>query len=211
MINDIITYFNQNGLAYGQAVWEHLYLSFSAFLICILLGLPVGYLAHRMKWLNVVSQGVVYALRVIPSLAVLFILIPYTGVGFYPALIALVVLGLPPILLNTILGFKQVDEVVVESGIALGMTQKDLLKKVQLPLALPYILNGMKLSLIEILASATLATYIGAGGLGKIIFTGLGLYRVDLLVIGGVSVMLLSCLSMIVFQIIIKRGTYHEH
>ncbi|MBF6841898.1 ABC transporter permease subunit, partial [Acinetobacter baumannii] len=73
------------------------------------------------------------------------------------------------------------------------------------PLALPYILNGIKLSLVEIIASATLATYIGAGGLGTLIFTGLGLYRLDLLVIGGGTVTLLSLLSMFLFDWMIER------
>ena len=90
------------------------------------------------------------------------------------------------------------------------MTRSQLLTKVQFPLALPHILNGIKLALVEIIASATLATYIGAGGLGTLIFTGLGLYRYDLLLIGGGSVAILSFLSMIIFDLSIKGVEHYE-
>jgi osmoprotectant transport system permease protein len=81
----------------------------------------------------------------------------------------------------------------------------DLLKQISLPLALPYILNGIKLALVEVIASASLATYIGAGGLGQLIMTGLGLYKMQYVVIGGVSVALLSLLAMIIFDLIIGK------
>ena len=90
------------------------------------------------------------------------------------------------------------------------MTKWQLLTKVQLPLALPHLLNGIKLALVELIASTTLATYIGAGGLGTLIFTGLGLYRYDLLLIGGGSVALLSFVSMVVFDLAIKGVTHDE-
>lgn len=149
-------------------------------------------------------------LRVIPSLGILFILIPFIGVGRLPALIALVILGIPPILLQTIIGFESVSDTLVETALGLGMTKWQLLTKVQLPLALPHLLNGIKLALVELIASTTLATYIGAGGLGTLIFTGLGLYRYDLLLIGGGSVALLSFVSMVVFDLAIKGVTHDE-
>lgn len=130
--------------------------------------------------------------------------------GRLPALIALVILGIPPILLNTIVGFASVSENLLETALGLGMTRSQLLMKVQFPLALPHILNGIKLALVEIIASATLATYIGAGGLGTLIFTGLGLYRYDLLLIGGGSVAILSFLSMIIFDLSIKGVEHYE-
>ena len=122
-----------------------------------------------------------------------------------PALIALIVLALPPLLINTILGFNEVSPLYKEVGVALGMDQRQLRRQVEIPLALPYILNGIKLALVEIIASATLATYIGAGGLGTLIFTGLGLYDMTYVVIGGVSVALLSLLSMVGFDLLIRR------
>ena len=149
-------------------------------------------------------------LRIVPSLALLFFLIPIMGTGLAPALIALVVLALPPLLINTILGFSEVSKEMEGVGLALGMTNWQLLKEVQLPQALPYLLNGIKLALIEIISSATLATYIGAGGLGTLIFTGLALYRMDLVFIGGLSVAFLSLISMIGFDLLIRKATPHD-
>ena len=149
-------------------------------------------------------------LRIIPSLALLFLLIPFIGTGVVPALIALIVLALPPLLINTILGFNEVSPLYKEVGIALGMDQRQLRRQIEIPLALPYILNGIKLALVEIIASATLATYIGAGGLGTLIFTGLGLYDMSYVVIGAVSVAILSLLAMISFDFLIRKVQKHD-
>lgn len=143
-------------------------------------------------------------------MALLFLLIPFIGTGMLPAIIALVVLALPPLLINTILGFNEVSPLYKEVGTALGMDPRQLRRQIEIPLALPYILNGTKLALVEIIASATLATYIGAGGLGTLIFTGLGLYDMSYVVIGGVSVALLSLLSMAGFDLLIRRVRQHD-
>lgn len=143
-------------------------------------------------------------------MALLFLLIPFIGTGMLPAIIALVVLALPPLLINTILGFNEVSPLYKEVGTALGMDLRQLRRQIEIPLALPYILNGIKLALVEIIASATLATYIGAGGLGTLIFTGLGLYDMSYVVIGGVSVALLSLLSMAGFDLLIRRVRQHD-
>lgn len=143
-------------------------------------------------------------------MALLFLLIPFIGTGMLPAIIALVVLALPPLLINTILGFNEVSPLYKEVGTALGMDPRQLRRQIEIPLALPYILNGTKLALVEIIASATLATYIGAGGLGTLIFTGLGLYDMSYVVIGGVSVALLSLISMAGFDLLIRRVRQHD-
>ena len=210
MLNDIVAYFADNGNTYLGYVWQHISLSFEALLIALIIALPLGYFSYEKPFVRQLSTLLTQGLRVIPSLGILFILIPFIGVGRLPALIALVILGIPPILLNTIVGFALVSENLLETALGLGMTRLQLLTKVQFPLALPHILNGIKLALVEIIASATLATYIGAGGLGTLIFTGLGLYRYDLLLIGGGSVAILSFLSMIIFDLSIKGVEHYE-
>lgn len=210
MLNDIVAYFADNGNTYLGYVWQHISLSFEALLIALIIALPHGYFSYEKPFVRQLSTLLTQGLRVIPSLGILFILIPFIGVGRLPALIALVILGIPPILLNTIVGFASVSENLLETALGLGMTRLQLLTKVQFPLALPHILNGIKLALVEIIASATLATYIGAGGLGTLIFTGLGLYRYDLLLIGGGSVAILSFLSMIIFDLSIKGVEHYE-
>lgn len=201
MLNQITEYFYTDFGSYIKYVGEHVGISIEALIIALIIGVPAGYLCfkHRIlkKYIIFIAQG----LRVIPSLAVLFILIPLVGVGRLPALIALVFLAIPPILINTNLGLDEIPGVYIESAYGMGMDNKMMLRKILFPLALPYILTGVRLALVEIIASATLAAYIGAGGLGSLIITGLGLYRMDLLIIGGGSVAILSMLTMIIFDL----------
>lgn len=204
MLNQILHYFQTSAPSYWQAVWQHITISLEALLISVFLGLGLAYFAYQHPQLQKLITSFSQGLRVLPSLGVLFILIPFLGVGHFPALVALVFLGLAPILINTVVGLNQVPASLVETAHAMGMTSRQLTFRVSLPLALPYILTGVKLALVEIIASATLATYIGAGGLGSLIFTGLGLYRYDLLVVGGASVALLSLISMLTLDLIIR-------
>lgn len=207
MLQQMIHYFSTNSEQYLQYVWEHIQLSLIALIIALIIGIPLGYISYKNKKLAEIFTSTSQFLRIIPSLAILFILIPIIGTGEAPALIALIFLAVPSIIINTILGFNEIPEVMKEVGLSMGMNNKELLTRIEYPLALPFILNGVKLALVEIIASATLATYIGAGGLGTLIFTGLGLYRMDLLVIGGGTVTILSLLSMFLFDWMIERVT----
>lgn len=112
---------------------------------------------------------------------------------------ALVLLAIPPILMNTATGFKEIPEFMLETAKGLGMTEKQIFWKVKVPQAMPMMFAGMKIALVEIVASAAIAAKIGAGGLGGIILTGLGLNRTDLLLIGGISVALLSLAATFLF------------
>ncbi|SEM83778.1 osmoprotectant transport system permease protein [Ligilactobacillus sp. WC1T17] len=205
LLKQILVYFQTNSGEYFTAVLQHLALSFGTLLLAFIIAFPLGVIGSRSKMVAGLCSSFAQVLRIVPSLALLFILIPLIGVGVLPALVALVVLALPPLVINTILGFNEVDRNLQEVGLGLGMSPRQLFFKVQLPLALPYILNGVKLALVEVIASATLATYIGAGGLGTLIFTGLGLYRMDLLLIGGISVALLSLMFMFIFDLVIGK------
>lgn len=207
ILAQIINYFQRFGDDYIGYLLEHISLSFTAILISIVIGLPLGYISSKYLRLGNLISGGIQILRVIPSLAVLFVMIPIVGVGRGPALVALAFLGIPPILINTNVGFQEVQASILETGRAMGMKNYQLFIKVHLPLALPYILSGIKLALVEIIASATLATYIGAGGLGTLIFTGLGLLRVDLLIIGALTVALLSLSANVAFDFLIRRSS----
>ncbi|EFR30939.1 ABC transporter permease [Eremococcus coleocola] len=204
MLNDMITYFQSNSSMYWLYVGQHIGLSLTALGAAFILAFSLAYWASRHQLSRQMIFFLAQGLRVIPSLAVLFIMIPFLGVGRTPALLALVFLALPPLIMNMTLGFMEVPAVLKETGLAMGMSSGQLFKRVTLPLALPHILTGIKLALVEIIASATLATYIGAGGLGSLIVTGLGLYRMDLLVIGGGSVAILSLFSLILMDYLVK-------
>lgn len=211
MLKEIIHYFMNNSGQYWHYVSQHVCLSLATLIISSIIAFPLGYWGSRNKDVARFCTLFSQALRIIPSLALLFILIPFLGTGIIPALIALIILALPPLLINTILGFNEVSKLYKEVGSALGMSSSELRRRIEIPLALPYLLNGFKLALVEVIASATLATYIGAGGLGTLIFTGLGLYDMAYVVIGGVSVALLSLLSMLAFDWLIRKvKTYEE-
>ncbi len=146
-------------------------------------------------------------LRVVPSLAILIACIPIIGTGMVPAILALTILAIPPILLNTIQAFLNLPDSTIEAAIAMGMSERMCFFKVKAPLAFPLVFTGIRTAVVEVIASATLAAYIGAGGLGSIIFTGLGLLREDLLIIGGCSVAFLSLITSILLNVIYKRKT----
>jgi osmoprotectant transport system permease protein len=142
-----------------------------------------------------VVVNAVGVLRVVPSLAVLFLLLPILKTGFAPSLVALTLLALPPLLINTDAGMRGVDGAVIEAGRGMGMSARQLLFRVQLPLASPVIVAGLRIAAIEVIASATLASLIGGGGLGDYIQSGLSLSRNDILLVGAIPVALLALLA----------------
>ena len=194
MWEKMFTYIVTHGDALLIQTATHLWISLAALTAAILVGIPCGYLAADLpgceKWISAPFQ----VLRVIPSLAILVLLIPVAGTGALPAVIALTILAVPPVLLNTIVGFRDVPAFMTESAAGMGMTDREILWNVRIPLALPLIFAGIRTALVEVIASAALAARIGAGGLGEVIFTGLGLNRMDLLLLGGVLVAALSLL-----------------
>lgn len=192
MYGQMITYFQNNTDSYFSAIWEHIGISVSALLIALLIGIPAGFLCVRYKRSQKFIYSLFQVLRIIPSLAVLLLLIPIMGTGIKPAMTALVILAVPPILMNTLAGLEGVPAFMLETAAGCGMTERQIWLKIRFPLAMPMILAGIKTAFVEIIASATLAAKIGAGGLGEIIFTGLGLNRFDLLFIGGITVAILS-------------------
>ena len=149
-------------------------------------------------------------LRVIPSLAILLLMIPIMGTGVAPAVVALVLLAVPPILMNTVTGLGGVPPFMLETAEGVGMNPFEVWTKVRFPLAMPMILTGIKTAAVEVVASATLASKIGAGGLGDIIFAGIGLFKTELLLIGGLSVALLSLLTGLLFAVIEKTIMKHR-
>ena len=134
-------------------------------------------------------QGV---LQTIPTLAVLAIMIPIFGVGKTPAIVALFIYVLLPILNNTVLGVKNIDKNVIQAGQSMGMTKMQLMKDVELPLALPLIISGIRLSSVYVISWATLASYVGAGGLGDLVFNGLNLYQPPMIISAAILVTLLA-------------------
>jgi osmoprotectant transport system permease protein len=192
LIEKIAAYFQTRSDVYVEALIRHVMISVICVAVACAVGIPLGIACARNRRVRVFVTGVFSTLRIIPSLAVLFICMPIFGIGLTPAVVALSFLAIPPVLINTTQAFATISPSVIETARAMGMTDLMTLTRVQFPLAAPLIPPGVKTATAEVIARATLAAYFGAGGLGNLIFTGLGLLRPDLLVIGGASVAALS-------------------
>jgi len=171
---------------------EHFYISIIALLIAIVIAVPLGILLSKMKRTSNIVLTIAGVLQTIPTLAVLAVMIPIFGVGKLPAIVALFIYVLLPILNNTVLGVQNIDDNIKEAGTSMGMTRFQLMKDVELPLALPLILGGIRLSSVYVISWATLASYVGAGGLGDFVFNGLNLYDPLMIVSAAVLVTALA-------------------
>ena len=178
----------------GEQIVAHIGLTFTSLLLAILIGLPLGIMITRKKNLSGLVLGFAGILQTIPSIALLGFMIPLLGIGVYPAIAALFLYALLPIIRNTYTGILQVDETVVDAAKAMGMTNRQLLFKVQLPLALPVILAGVRTATVINVGVATLAAYIAAGGLGEFIFGGIALNNTNMILAGAIPAALLAIL-----------------
>ena len=185
---------------FGGKLLTHLQLSGLSLLAGALVGVPVGIWTSRYLRLARVVINMAGILRVVPPIAVLFLLLPVFKIGFWAPVVALTLLAAPPLLINTDAGMRGVDRGVLEAGRGMGMSAGRLLWKVQLPLALPVILAGLQIATIEVIASATLAVLIGGGGLGEYIATGLALNRNHILLVGAVPVALIALAAELSFS-----------
>ena len=171
---------------------RHLQLTGAALLAAIAVGLPLGIAASRRPVLAGIALSGAGILQTIPSIALLAFMLPVFGIGTTPAIAALFLYGLLPILRNTVAGLRGVDAGLIEVGRGLGMRPRDLLRRVELPLAAPVILAGIRTAAVISVGTATLAALIGAGGLGDPIVTGLSVTDVNLVLSGALPAALLA-------------------
>ncbi|MEC2057336.1 ABC transporter permease [Peribacillus psychrosaccharolyticus] len=185
--------------------WEHLYISLTAVLFGILVAVPLGILLSRMKKGAPLIIGVANIIQTLPSLAVLAFFIPLLGVGKTPAIVALFFYSVLPILRNTYTGIQSVNPNLLESGRGIGMTAWERMFLVEFPLALPIIMAGIRTASVYLIGWATLASFIGGGGLGDYIFIGLNLYQTEYIIAGAIPVIIMAILVDLVFSAIEKK------
>ena len=178
-----------------SALEGHLLLVVVPLSIGLVAGLPLGLLSARSRTASTLLINSFNALRVIPSLAILFLAIPYFGLSFQSAAIALTILVMPPILISTDVAFRGIDPAIKEAAFGMGMSRGQVLQQIEIPLALPTIVAGIKTATVEVIASATLAAFIGAGGLGTFIVRGFALYDNAILLVGAIPVALLALIA----------------
>jgi osmoprotectant transport system permease protein len=199
-LTEVIDFIRQRPERFWDLVLAHLSLSFTSLGIAALIYIPLGVLFSRMRRFGAQAAGIFAAIRVVPSLALVFLFYPILGFGQLPATVALVILAAPSIIMNTFAGLRNVDPPVLEAARGLGMTVAQVFLKVQMPLALPVIIAGLRLAAVELLASATLASFVGAKSLGQYILTGISLLDTTYLLAGGIPIVLLVLMADAVFN-----------
>lgn len=200
-MNSLITVFKDRQGELYQALFEHIQISFIALFFAILISIPLGIYLTKKRRLAEGVIGVTAVLQTIPSLALLGLLIPLFGIGRVPAIIALTVYALLPILRNTYTGIKEIDSSLLEAAEAMGMNTWQKLIKVELPLAMPVVMAGIRTAMVLIVGTATLAALIGAGGLGEIILLGIDRNNTALIVLGAIPAALLA----ILFDLLLRK------
>lgn len=175
-----------------RALGQHLLMSGVSMAFALGLGLPLAILIVNRRGLAFSVVNAVNALRTIPSLAILAVMMPLLGIGMWPSIVALTVLAVPPILLNAYVGLRDVDPDAVEAAIGLGMSRGQVLRKIRISLAAPAMFAGARTASVQVLAGATLAPFIGGGGLGDFITTGISIMDSSRMLVGAVPIALLA-------------------
>jgi osmoprotectant transport system permease protein len=185
----------------------HVELSVVALLIGIAIAMPVALVVYRSSLWSTVAINTGNIGRAVPSLAILALVFPLMGFGFAPSLVALTLLAIPPILINASIGIREVSPQVIDAARGMGLSNGQVLGRIQLPIAAPVIFAGIRTSAVQVVASATLATFIGGGGLGELIV--LGFQRNDLAVqIGGsLAVAVLAIITELTFGVLERTFT----
>ncbi|WP_442601279.1 ABC transporter permease [Paenibacillus sp. KN14-4R] len=196
-MNNIWSSLQERSADIVKAVGEHIYISGLSVLFGILVAVPIGIMlaGNRLKWVNSTVFTIANLLQTIPSLALLAILIPLLGIGTWPAIFALFLYSLMPLMRNTFAGFEAVDPSLVEAAKGMGYSAQQRLFRIQLPLAFPYIMAGIRTTTVYIISWTTLATLIGAGGLGQLIFSGMGVNKKELIIVGALLAVILALIT----------------
>lgn len=162
--------------------------------IAIVIGVVLGAAVSRNPALAFVAVNLSGLIRAIPIIAILFAFVPILGLGFKPTVIALIVLGIPPILLNTYTGLRAIDPAIIDAAKGMGMNRWQIATRIQTPLVTPLVITGVRTSAVQIIATATLAAFIAAGGYGDYIVNGLNVFNYTELIAGSIAVAALAIL-----------------
>jgi osmoprotectant transport system permease protein len=202
-----MTYLLNNLPAVGQLFFEHLRLTVVALGIALGIALPVGVVASRIAWLRGPLLGVLGVIYTIPSLSLLILLIPLTGLSPTTAIITLVAYALLVLVRNTVVGLTGVDPAIVEAARGMGMDDWQRLWRVELPLALPLIVAGARLAAISIIGIGTVAAFISAGGLGVLLFDGVRTSNYEKIIAGAIAVTVLAAGVNLLLRLVERRAS----
>jgi osmoprotectant transport system permease protein len=182
--------------------WEHLSLTFTSLLIALCIALPLGFLISKYQRLQTPVTSVLGIIYTIPSMALYAALIPYTGLGVTTATIGLVAYAQMILVRNVVAAIKGIDPMMIEAARGMGMSKWQIIFKIEVPLAVPVVIAGIRVATVSIISIGTVAAWIGAGGLGRLIFEGLNHDHTGKIIAGTVTIAILAIGADLLFRVI---------
>lgn len=192
LLHQAFTWIVEHPAEFNRALGQHLLMSITSIVFALAIGLPLAVAILRSRFAAATAINSVNGLRTLPSLAILAIMMPILGIGLWPSIVALTILALPPILINAYIGLRDVDPDAIEAATGMGMSERQILRKIRIPLAAPAMFAGLRTASVQVLAGATLAPFIGGGGLGDFIAVGVAGMDQSRLLVGAVPIAMLA-------------------
>ncbi|CEG26511.1 ABC transporter permease/substrate-binding protein [Bacillus sp. B-jedd] len=193
-MNDFVNYVTNNTGQIINLLGQHIYLSVVSVLIAIAVGVPLGIAISRSQNFSKPVIGTANVVQAVPSLALLGFLIPFIGIGSTPAIVMVVLYSLLPIVKNTYTGLTNIDRDILEAARGIGLTNSQIMRKIQLPLAFPIIMAGVRISAVTAVGLMTIAAFVGAGGLGYLVFSGVSTVDNNMILAGAIPACILALL-----------------
>ena len=193
-----------------SAFSEHLVLTYVSLFVSISVGIPLAVLALKSKRLASIIMGFANLVQAIPSFAVVAIVVPLLGIGFTPAIFAIFLRALLPIVKNTYVGLSEVDEAMIDAAEGIGLTEWEIIRHVRFPHAYPAMFAGIKFAAVLANSIAILTAIIGSGGLGRLVFEGLASFNTDKILAGSIPAILMAVFIDVSFSYVEKKITPEE-
>jgi len=184
---------------FPELLWTHVVLCVVSLLIAIAIAIPLALAVRDTPLGATIAINIGNVGRAVPSIAILALALPFLGYGFAPSLLALTLLAIPPILINASTGLREVSREVMDAARGMGLSETQIFSRIQLPIAMPVIFAGIRTSAVQVVASATLATFIGGGALGELIVEGLQRDDTAVLLAGSFTIALLAIAAELIF------------
>lgn len=195
VLQQMLAFISDPNNSFGQHTADFLVVCGLSIFWAIVVALPLGILVAQHPLLSVVAANISGLGRAIPTIAFLAVALPYLGTGIKPAVVALAVIGIPPILLNTIAGLRGIDAATLDAARGMGMTRWQVLVRIEIPLVLPVVAAGVRTAAVQIVATAPLGALIAAGGYGDYIIAGVNLLDLPQALAGAIPVALLALVA----------------
>ncbi|MBA4347663.1 MAG: glycine/betaine ABC transporter [Clostridiales bacterium] len=203
----LLQFFAENSGYILDKVGEHLYLAGIAVLLACAVGIPVGFLITNNKKVAGIVVGIANTIQTIPSLALFAFAISVFGIGADNAIFALFLYALLPIIKNTLIGIRNVSPTMIEAARGMGMSRAQIMFQVEVPLSISVIMGGVRIATVTAIGIATIATLIGAGGLGQLIYQGIGMMNYEMIFAGAICSAALALLADFLLGLVEKKLT----